>query len=608
MIGLRKAAAGAIVASALLLHMSPTQAQAPTDLDQNWSQDDLFSWYDATQGSRLIPYSWLKALEQPGGTEPFLDDAYIARFRYIPGPGGSLPIGFAIDNSDDETLSVTRLRWKSGQKSDESWVGFNCAACHTGEMTYNGARLRVEGGPALADFQGFMETLNRSLIQTRDHPGKFARFATRVLGDEDTELNRESLRSALGQLIAWQNKIEVMNKTELRYGYGRLDAFGHIFNKVALIVDAARPEPNPANAPVRYPVMWNVPQLDYLQWNAMAPKGPTTPSLQPFDVGALARNTGEVIGVFGDIRPNARGGLAGFVSSVNIASIVSLEQLLGKLRPPAWPAVFPAPAAALIEKGKALYQANCQDCHSPLDRTDLTTKITVKVVALRNDPPNRTDPWMACNAYLDQSQSGVLTGMARDYLTGDPLPAEAPLADLLATTVLGVLAGKSPDVLASGVNSLFGRQPPPVVQRPSTAPIIVGGTQNETPTESLSLTEQRLVRCLTEDSRVLGYKARPLTGIWASAPYLHNRSIPTLWDLLSPMDQRPPSFWVGTREFDPDKVGYVTTRSAENSFLFRTRDLGGNVIDGNSNAGHLYGVSQFTDDDRGALIAYLKTL
>jgi hypothetical protein len=75
-----------------------------------------------------------------------------------------------------------------------------------------------------------------------------------------------------------------------------------------------------------------------------------------------------------------------------------------------------------------------------------------------------------------------------------------------------------------------------------------------------------------------------------------------------PRDQRPKKFYVGTREFDPVKVGFVTTQSADNDFLFRTEDASGKPIDGNSNAGHDYGNAQFNADDRKALVEYMKTL
>ena len=54
----------------------------------------------------------------------------------------------------------------------------------------------------------------------------------------------------------------------------------------------------------------------------------------------------------------------------------------------------------------------------------------------------------------------------------------------------------------------------------------------------------------------LAYKVRPLNGIWATPPYLHNASVPTLYALLSPVSERPARFTLGVREYDPVKVGY----------------------------------------------------
>ncbi len=47
------------------------------------------------------------------------------------------------------------------------------------------------------------------------------------------------------------------------------------------------------------------------------------------------------------------------------------------------------------------------------------------------------------------------------------------------------------------------------------------------------------------------YKGRPLNGIWATAPYLHNGSVPNLDALLQPAAKRPASFSIGVRTFDP---------------------------------------------------------
>jgi len=155
-----------------------------------------------------------------------------------------LPIGFAIDKQDDRQFSeITKRRWKSPQSKNEPWLGLTCSACHTGELTYQGKRLRIDGGPTLADFQSFMKTLNRALVETRDDQNKWDRFAAAVLKGVDKTSNRTLLKGELAKLIAWQLKVEQANETPLEYGYGRLDAFGHIFNKVLLRVEAEDAQP-----------------------------------------------------------------------------------------------------------------------------------------------------------------------------------------------------------------------------------------------------------------------------------------------------------------------------------------------------------------------------
>jgi hypothetical protein len=114
---------------------------------------------------------------------------------------------------------------------------------------------------------------------------------------------------------------------------------------------------------------------------------------------------------------------------------------------------------------------------------------------------------------------------------------------------------------------------------------------------------------MSDSNPILAYKGRPLNGIWATPPYLHNGSVPTLYDLLLPPAQRPASFLVGTREFDPLKVGFVSDASQSgNTFVFNTRDALGGQIAGNSSLGHDYGNARFTDEERLALVEYMKEM
>ena len=114
------------------------------------------------------------------------------------------------------------------------------------------------------------------------------------------------------------------------------------------------------------------------------------------------------------------------------------------------------------------------------------------------------------------------------------------------------------------------------------------------------------------------YRARPLDGVWATAPYLHNGSVPTLHAMLVPQNERPKSFCVGTRQFDPKDVGLKMepTPCATGLTTFDATELG------NSNLGHSFEGTEteirrrprgvigpaLTPEQRDSLVEYLKTL
>ncbi|MEM9721762.1 MAG: hypothetical protein AAGA10_21015 [Bacteroidota bacterium] len=101
-----------------------------------------------------------------------------------------------------------------------------------------------------------------------------------------------------------------------------------------------------------------------------------------------------------------------------------------------------------------------------------------------------------------------------------------------------------------------------------------------------------------------GYIAPPLDGIWATAPYLHNGSIPTLEDLLD--SEKRPAFWQrsgSSKDLDYQRVGWQYERkgSGKGKYTYDTTE------NGSSNSGHYYG-DKLTSDEREAIIEYLKTL
>jgi hypothetical protein len=77
----------------------------------------------------------------------------------------------------------------------------------------------------------------------------------------------------------------------------------------------------------------------------------------------------------------------------------------------------------------------------------------------------------------------------------------------------------------------------------------------------------------------MAYKARPLDGIWATPPFLHNGSVPSLEALLRPVAERPKSFSLESTSYDAAIVGYAS-EGRPGDFLFDTS------LPGNYNTGH----------------------
>jgi hypothetical protein len=143
-------------------------------------------------------------------------------------------------------------------------------------------------------------------------------------------------------------------------------------------------------------------------------------------------------------------------------------------------------------------------------------------------------------------------------------------------------------------------------------------TDNNVPADLRTYFEGQRPNCLQKNS---GYKARPLNGVWATAPFLHNGSVATLDDLFRPADQRPRFLRLGDPSFDPQKVGLMQPDLSASSYP--TYVDGYFILDtslsGNRNTGHAFGASasgdrtgvigkEFTDEERNAIIEYLKTL
>ncbi|MFI4876167.1 MAG: cytochrome c, partial [Blastopirellula sp. JB062] len=108
----------------------------------------------------------------------------------------------------------------------------------------------------------------------------------------------------------------------------------------------------------------------------------------------------------------------------------------------------------------------------------------------------------------------------------------------------------------------------------------------------------------------IGYVAPHLAGVWASPPYLHNGSVPTLWHLLHP-DQRPIVWHRSSDDYDQQRVGLVVEEFSTLPPEVKRRDEKRTYFDtrksGKSGAGHDY-PDELTTEEKRAVLEYLKTL
>jgi len=506
-------------------------------LDQGWSDKDRSWFYHVDQGSELIPFDIFANLEAAENDSLFFTEASIRSYGFLYAPGETLPIGFA---------------------RHKEMLGLTCAACHTAQIAYHGKEIRIDGGPTIADMQGFLEALTQAARKNLDDNAKFERMARRLLGATSKRQDHENLRARLKHVVEERAEYDARNRPDSRYGHGRLDAFGRIYNRVLGLVCSK--EFVRANAPVSYPFLWDAPRHDYVQW-----VGATSNA----GAGALGRNVGQVVGVFGRVDISRRTVEPGYSSSIEIGNLMEIETRLTRLQSPVWAdQILPKVDRKLAATGRKLYERDCLSCHADIKRADPGRSIRAQMFGL---DIVGTDPLTAKNIVEYSGPTGTLKGRFVHFVGMPEIFGDtAPVTKILRNIVEGVLVHDPAKVVESSIN--------PRIDFPKQGKYPVDSTN---PLASL-----------------LAYKARPINGIWATSPYLHNGSVPTLYDLLLPARDRPRKFFTGNREFDPVNVGYVSDKGP---FEFDT------ALPGNRNSGHEYGTSM-SKADRMALLEYLKTL
>ncbi|WP_137181115.1 di-heme-cytochrome C peroxidase [Roseomonas sp. AR75] len=555
----------------------PPAGWQSVDQGPEWRIEDRAAFYTQDQGSEIMPAAWMAALRQPDG-QPFLADR-LTRYGYLvndTNPTASLPVGFTLAGPPGRQV-----------------VGMTCAACHTREIEIQGRPYRIDGGPALADFERFLLDLRAAVARVQDDHLVFEAFATEVLGAGADLRGKEALRRELD--VWWRRYATIIDRSlpnERMWGPGRLDAISMIFNRVAGLDIGAGPdriiESNmaPADAPTRYPFLWNASRQDQTQWPGFAENGN--------DVLALIRNLGQVYGVFASFHPVPDRRVPIFrvnyvaQNSANFAGLGRLEELIQRIGPPRAPFIRRTPQSdALAVQGRAIFardpaQGGCAVCHDPQPGAFRSLTRESWLTTIRDVGTDSREIGLLGR----QVQTGVLAGKGIPGF--GTLGTTDKAVSVLALTVIGAI------VQYPFTGRLDQMSPDRLISLPG-----------EAGAAAAVVTTRRLRQAIrTELPTGAPYESRVLQGIWAAAPYLHNGSVPTLADLLEPAANRPAAFEVGTA-YDPVLVGLAREQPRSRGRIVTTDCSDRNS--GNSRCGHEYGTG-LSIVEKQALLEYLRRL
>ncbi len=530
-------------------------------LDQGWTEEQRQFYYHGTQGTAMLPLAFWKALEQADNDQLFSDPDHVHALGLARGqksekhnPEG-LPVGLALNRVE-----------KGVFKGD--WVGFTCSSCHQGELYYQGKTVRIDGGSNhIFGMPRFSDAIRVATQATLNDDTKFDRFYARV--KDEAGMDKEGVRAELKQALKYIDYyVTRVAGSPHDFGPGRMDAVNQIPNTINAVYPDVAENVKMTNAPTKSPFVWNSPQSAWVQWGGILHR-------------PITRNLGESLGAMVRVNIDPDKGEM-FESTVTLREQYQLEADIRELEAPQWPEhVFGEIDRDLAAKGKSLVEENCSSCHTSYPYRWSAARMKGKRFVENGLIPNSylgTDPMWWSSATADPYPN-YWTGLLQPHMPNKEKTAST--GDIQYVLKVGVL-GKYKAAL------------------------------NLTEDEWLSWNNY------SDPSNGLGeagaptvpsYKAAPLEGMWATGPFLHNGSVPTLYDLLLPASERAEK-WIQGREFDPKKVGVVTTEGS-GDYTFDT------TLVGMSNKGHSFedaplgrGVvgRAFTDEERYAIIEYMKTL
>lgn len=541
------------------------------------SADDRKALYSMDEGIHWLPVDVMLSLKK--ATDKF--GVYDETFFEHPEKLGLYPN--LVDPTSELPLGIT----VSGDAVPMG--GINCATCHTSLISNaDGAFFLVDGGSGQFAIDRMIEGTVKSLVATLINPLEFEAFYLRfrqradrrggpvaaALGED--KLDDSGLRDMIEKASKTGDSADVKEKLKSTTGgfsagtFGAPPSPGDLSSRTKVFVYLAKrfvfffeqvkyggatPGSNVSASGFGRSNPWSVTKkmfgdhLGYIRDGAkpvtpVVDGGPiNTPHVWDFDRqkwifwtgvtnSMVERNMAQGVALLTDFDWPTK------ASTIKIQKLEAVSKIMRKAKAPSWPKDILGPIdQALADKGKAAFKDKCLKCHDP--------------------KASDQGPGAAEFNYVD-------VGTDTSYYEGqvEKIGSYDLFTDVLAPMMGKVKAKAKTD---EGI--------------PDLAPYETGRTP-----------------VVWRKPKANAFVAKPLAGIWASAPFLHNGSVPTVADLLKPAKSRAKEFYVGSFVYDPKALGYVSDPSDPRNFKFSTADKG------NSNQGH-----EFTVDDPAAVIEFLKS-
>ena len=577
----------------------------PVFINEGWSDEIRQKWNHQDQGTKILPLSWILALEPvallDGG--PILADENVLAYGLFPDHDTrsnpyQLPVGFTAYG--DFNLE--------GGVEDTSF-GYTCAACHTQfmdiEIDGDTTRYQIAGGSGLQDFNAWNQDLVLALVETRNTIFRRGRFVERVQAVQEKiygeSLTEEQIETELDKFRVFgflTEKLKVNKEFEpTTHGPGRLDALGRGFTTLhydyledfvgenGFTEDDRESNLGGIDGMVGMPTVYDGPKWDWAEYGHSIRQ-------------SFARNTSEAVAV------NSRTNLETLEGDINAEGLFFIEQQLRKLEAPTWPGKIDEDKRAL---GRALFwgentdgaeqaeHVNCARCHAPREAYDgIEWKLnTVPLGVIGTDPNTLTNfaqrevtlplpVWQTMFSERVISAIDALLGIQLDHEKPQRVPAGLALFGLVDALGIKLFDEqgwdwkgasdkcRDPSTWDDGgtCEATLGRLALYRLEIPRTEPradddrgaldpmlyLPMEGYDAADPRcDHLGVDERPA--CL-EQLNWLAYRARPLNGMWPAGPFLHNNSVPDLCTLLGDPDQRPEEFYVGNVDFDETCLGF----------------------------------------------------